>query len=167
MGIGTRKRDYFVFPLPTTAQMQSPVWGSHPILHPPPPKCHSSGPSLGTTQHHAWGSRASTSAKMRLRDRHVQLDGDGHSCLHHTGTLDTQDQQNPNSCPDRGGQPHFQSLYPSANIREGSGLPQLRVLLGATEQLQPANAIQVSAVYSLSLSITQVPLNLSLTPTCN
>ena len=67
----------------------------------------------------------------------MQLDGDGHSCLHHTdalGVQDTQEQKNPSSCPDRGGQPHFHSLYPSANIREGSGLPQLRVLLGATEQ---------------------------------
>ena len=114
---------------------------------PTPPK---KSPSLGTTQHHVWGSRASTSAKRRCRDWPVQLDGDSHSCLHHTSALgvqDTQDQQNPNSCPDRSGQPHSHSLFPSSNNREGSGLPQLRVLLGVTEQLQPANEIQVSAVY--------------------
>lgn len=69
--------------------------------------------------------------------------------------------------PRQGGQPHFHSLYSSPNVREGSGLPHLQVLLGAIKQLQPANEIQVSAVYSLSLSITQFPLNLSLTPICD
>ena len=149
---------------------RSPCAGLPSHSTPSPPKSHSSGPSPGTTQHHVWGSRARTSAKMRSRDSPVELDGDGHSCLHHTDALRVQDsweQQNPNSCPARGGQPHLHSLYPSAILREGSGLSQLRVVLGATEQLQPANEIQVSAVYSLSFSITQVPLNLSLTPTCN
>lgn len=132
-----------------------------------PLKSLSSGLSLETIQHHIWGSKDSTSAKMGSRDRSVQLDGGNHSCLHIIDALRVQDQQNPNSCPNRGSQSHFHSLYPAANSREGPGLPQLQVLLGATGQLQPANETQVSTVYSLSLSYTQVPLNLSLTPVCN
>lgn len=113
VGTGIRKRGYFVLPLSATAQMQS-LCGVPIPFYILPHKSHSSGPSLGTTQHHVWGSRASTSAKMRFRDRPVQLDGDGHSCPHHTDALgmqDTQDQQNPNSCPGRGGHPHFHSPF--------------------------------------------------------
>lgn len=104
---------------------------------------------------------------MGSRDRSVQLDGDHHSRLHITDALRVQNQQNPNSCPNRDSQSHFHSLYPAADIRAGPGLSQMQVLLGATGQLQPANEIQVSTGYSLSLSFTQVPLNLSLTPACN
>lgn len=104
---------------------------------------------------------------MGSSDRPVQLDGDNHSCLYITDALRMQDQQNPNSCPNRASQSFFHSLYPAANIREESGLPQLQVLLGATGQSQPENKILLLTAYSLSLSFTQVPLNLSLTPVCN
>lgn len=44
---------------------------------------------------------------MGTRDRPVQLDGDHHSCLHITDALRVQNQQNPNSCPNRDSQFHF------------------------------------------------------------
>lgn len=142
--------------------------GSHPILHPTPSKA-TALVSLWRDISSITSGGSETAPQLRWgpgTDLYSWMEIIIPACtsLMHSGCRSNKIQT---PAPNRGSQFHFHSLYPAANIREGPGLPQLRVLIGATAQLQPANKTQASTVYSLSLSFTQVPLNLSLTPACN